>query len=583
MQIRELTIRHFRGVKELNWRPSDPLVCLLGRGDSGKSTILDAIEAALTPKQPWFSDIDFFHGDVSTNLEILVTVGELSEHALNEKRFGLHTRGWTKDGALRDEPEEDDEPVVTVRLVVDASLEGEWTLHTDRHEPKVLSPRDRALFGVVRLGSDIERHLTWARGSALSALTEEREGAASNLALAFRAARELVTPDKLPSLAAVTDVLTTDARQLGAYCATSYGPGLDTQRGAMSLGGIALHDGRVPVRLAGLGTRRLVSLAIQRRSVPSGAIVLIDEIEHGLEPHRIRYALKVLRDAVSPAKPALGVAAQDTAALPTGQIFLTTHSQTTLVELSCRHIAVCRRVAGVLSVRTPGDALQALLRRVPESLLSSRVLVCEGPTEIGLVRGLRNTWNHDRPFPFEALGTWLADGNGSQGVDTAVELASLGYAVALFRDADNPLTPGERAKLHAGGVSLFEWADSLATEERIFRDVGPAALQLVLNLAFETKSAQSVLQKIAAQLGVASLPGPTYGDWLSSGKTDLEMRSAIGRAAKGKGDDQKDRGWFKNTTYGELLGALVGAEVRRNPSTPLATTLMEVERWMYAH
>jgi hypothetical protein len=51
--------------------------------------------------------------------------------------------------------------------------------------------------------------------------------------------------------------------------------------------------------MAGLGTRRPIALAIERLSIPDGAIVLVDEIEHGLEPHRIRHALKILRASVT--------------------------------------------------------------------------------------------------------------------------------------------------------------------------------------------------------------------------------------------------------------------------------------------
>jgi ABC-type multidrug transport system ATPase subunit len=135
----------------------------------------------------------------------------------------------------------------------------------------------------------------------------------------------------------VATAATTEARRLGAYGIAGYRAGLDTQRTPMSLASVALHDGVVPVRLAGLGTRRLASLAVQRMSVKDGAIVLIDEIEHGLEPHRIRHALKVLRDSVGGTH-------------PRGQVFLTTHSPTTLVELAHHQLAICRVAAGRLTV-----------------------------------------------------------------------------------------------------------------------------------------------------------------------------------------------------------------------------------------
>ena len=60
MQIRELTIEGFRGINALCWRPSSNVVCLVGPGDSTKTTILDAIELVLGSR--WavpLTDMDF--------------------------------------------------------------------------------------------------------------------------------------------------------------------------------------------------------------------------------------------------------------------------------------------------------------------------------------------------------------------------------------------------------------------------------------------------------------------------------------------------------------------------------------------
>lgn len=45
------------------------------------------------------------------------------------------------------------------------------------------------------------------------------------------------------------------------------------------------------MRAAGLGSRRLAALAIQRASFPEGGIVLVDEVETELEPHRLRHLI----------------------------------------------------------------------------------------------------------------------------------------------------------------------------------------------------------------------------------------------------------------------------------------------------
>src|SRR3546814_5217287 len=54
------------------------------------------------------------------------------------------------------------------------------------------------------------------------------------------------------------------AKGLGAYVEGAYEPGSELGRSGLSSGSIALHDSGVPLRLSGLGTRRLATLAIQK-------------------------------------------------------------------------------------------------------------------------------------------------------------------------------------------------------------------------------------------------------------------------------------------------------------------------------
>jgi hypothetical protein len=162
MQLRQLSVRNFRGIEHVDWIPGAAFCCVIGSGDSGKSTILDAVEAALSSRWFSFSEPDFNARDTSRGILIQATVGELSRALLSDERFGLHIRVWTVDSRLRDEPEDGDEPVLTVRLTVDATLEPSWELVCDRAEtPRTLSNRDRALFGLVRLAGDDAKHLAW--------------------------------------------------------------------------------------------------------------------------------------------------------------------------------------------------------------------------------------------------------------------------------------------------------------------------------------------------------------------------------------------------------------------------------------
>jgi hypothetical protein len=158
MQIRQLKIKNFRGIASLCWAPTHAFCCLIGAGDSGKSTVLDAIEATLSSRWFSFSESDFLACDTANTIQIEVTVGELSKSLKSDERFGLYVRGWTTAGELRDEPEDGDEPVLTVRLSVDATVEPVWDLVCDRIDsPRIISNRDRALFGLVRLAGEDAR------------------------------------------------------------------------------------------------------------------------------------------------------------------------------------------------------------------------------------------------------------------------------------------------------------------------------------------------------------------------------------------------------------------------------------------
>jgi AAA domain, putative AbiEii toxin, Type IV TA system len=152
-------------------------------------------------------------------------------------------------------------------------------------------------------------------------------------------------------------------------------------------GSIALHDDGVPLRLAGLGTRRLATLAIQKSAISEGAIMLIDEIEHGLEPHRIIGAIPQLK---ADQEASIG------AARPVVQVLMTTHSDVAIGETGPERLRVVqinrpRRQVAVLAPKMP-DPIRALLRFTPRTLFARRILVTEGNTEIGILLGIREHW-----------------------------------------------------------------------------------------------------------------------------------------------------------------------------------------------
>lgn len=575
MQIRHLKVSNFRGISTLDWKPGSPFCCLIGAGDSGKSTLLDAAEAALSSRWFSFTEPDFQGCDTSNPIVIEATIGELSRALKSDERLGLYIRGWTVGGELRDEPEDDDEPVLTVRLTVDATMEPAWELVCDRiEESRTLSNRDRALFGLVRLAGEDARHLAWGQGSVLARLTGDSKEAAARLAEAYRAARASANLGDIESLADAAALAEGFAKGLGAYVEGAYEPGLELGRSGLSSGSIALHDSGVPLRLAGLGTRRLATLAIQKSAIAEGAIVLIDEIEHGLEPHRIIGAIAQLK-------------ADQTKALearkPTGQILMTTHSDVALGEAGADSLRVIQtaRPGRATTIARPSspDPIRPLMRFTPRAMFARRILVSEGNTELGLLLGVRENWPaRHANRPIEQLGAAIADGNGEQACSMALALAGLGYETAIYRDSDTVLTPAAVAALAAAGVPVFEYGGGLNTEQAIFSAASDALVQELLTYAREERGADAVDNNLDTRIpdfGIATIRG-NFDVWALLSEMDgAQLREAIAEVAA-------RRKWFKDQRIGRGLAPLVWRIATENVASPLATALAQAEAWLYA-
>jgi len=73
------------------------IICLIGAGDSGKSTLFAAIEWALWPSWSLIAtDTDFYNCDTSMPIDISVSITELSESLMKEDKFGLYLRDYAK-------------------------------------------------------------------------------------------------------------------------------------------------------------------------------------------------------------------------------------------------------------------------------------------------------------------------------------------------------------------------------------------------------------------------------------------------------------------------------------------------------
>lgn len=575
MKLIRLVVKNFRGISELDWATNQRhLCCLIGPGDSLKSTVLDAIEACLSSRWFAFSESDFHLCDTKRQIVVEATVGELSQALLSDDKFGLYVRGLTSTSEIRDEPEDGDELLLTVRLTVDATMEPLWEVINDRAQySRTMSNRDRALFRVVRLSGEDARHLTWGQGSVLSKLTGSNEQAAQQLSNAYQIAKATVGLEKIPELAEVALEAEKRAKAIGAQISEKYVPGLELARGGFSSGSIALHDGSVPLRLAGTGTRRLATLAVQRAAIEEGAILLVDEVEQGLEPHRVIGAIVHLKAAQNDAK---------LASRPIGQILMTTHSDVALGELEPSSLFVCRPDnARRLHILHPGDdvSLKKVIKKSPRALFARKVLVCEGDTELGLMLGLRELFpQRHGGVSVEQLGVSFVDGGGAEAPLIASAIGALGFRTALFRDSDVRVPTKQQKLLDEANVQTITYHVDISIETALFQAMADDdGVDQLIKAAKDYKGAGTVLDQVhkAIPEALSMSLDCKFEEWgLMSGLERDELISRLSDAAR-------NNSWFKNKFVARGLALLVDEMVRRKLLSPLAPVLARNEQWIY--
>ncbi len=574
MKIRHVSVKNFRGIRSLEWKVASDFVCLIGPGDATKSTVLTVIAYALSPR-PFvvLNDADFYAANVSQPIVIEVSITQPPKHLLTERKYALFQRGWSADYGLSDDPDPSGHSVLTIRLFVDDSLEPRWTVTKQANdEGRAIGWKDRAALHLFRIDDKIDTHLAWGRGSALAVLTADDNEIDSTLTAAQRRAREVSFTNSHEKLDAAAKSAYEHAVAFGIPPGPRFQPGLDVRAmgGAASL---ALHQERIPLKHSGLGTKRLIALAIQRSQISGGSVVLVDEIEYGLEPHRLLHLLQSLREAVV-----------DEGIPRLGQIILTTHSPSAVAEMKAGDLHVVRSVDGVTTIRRVTDAFddadgidpQAITRAGASALLAKRVIVAEGRTEVGYVRAMASHWNSVRGTPIAHLGTTVMDGSGQQAASRSIGLARLGYQTALLVDSDIALNPPPAIVLEAG-VRVIQWADSVSIEERIALDFPEKELKRLVQLAIElTEDQEAVLSSISAQLSssVDPLTTPDVMECVSPETPIDKIREAIGKAAKKKR-------WFKSIEKGQCLGELVGELLPQMIESDTVAKTTELEAFSY--
>ena len=209
----------------------------------------------------------------------------------------------------------------------------------------------------------------------LNRLTEERADTSAALANAAREARTAFGNEADAQLGETLGIVSTTAKELGIPVGDKLKAMLDAHSVSFSGGTISLHSEEgVPLKSLGLGSTRLLIAGLQRKAAKDVTIILVDELEHGLEPHRI---IRFLGSLGAKEK------------TPPLQAFLTTHSPVAVRELAGDQLFVVRVAGGKHTATVLGteDAIQGTIRSFPEAFLAKSVIVCEGAMKSGCCEG----------------------------------------------------------------------------------------------------------------------------------------------------------------------------------------------------
>ena len=433
--------------------------CLIGPGDTCKTTILTALDYALSPRTSLtFDDSDFFDQQTNEQIIIQVTFREWDETQpviqsfFQERKFAQYKCGLGQNGPVP-EPADDAPVALSVSLRIDKSLEPKWSVVKGRDESeeqdrKPIYAADRTTLGLSRLDLFSDYHFTWGRNTILTRLSGEAEG---NLnAMLSELARQMRQTDisghaSIAECQKVADTVRTEARDTGVVL-TALSPKVDVQRQSVGRGVLSLHDGYVPLRNKGSGSKRLIGAAMQMKLHGGKNVSLIDEIEMGLEPHRIRGLIYKLRNSPQ-------------------QIFATTHSPVVIRELdvSAHELCVCKRdVTGAIAVQSLGTVsdIQAAVRTNAEAFLGSKIVACEGLTEIGCLRAYDLHRLDASDPPIWSLSTsYFNCGGASKITLICPQLIQLGYEIGVLcdNDAADQLSEAEIQSLRAAGAHVCQW------------------------------------------------------------------------------------------------------------------------------
>jgi putative ATP-dependent endonuclease of OLD family len=540
-RIRLLSIQRFRGLASLTWRPGEGLNLVLGGGDVGKTTILDAIALLLSPTHPTtLSDTDYYRRQVEDGFVVEAVMSLPSQSGGIDHQF-KPSWPWEWDGTNAIVPSTDGDdaapgsPVYWLRARGTEDLEIVYEIVQPDGSADVLTAALRRSIGLVRLGGDDrnDRDLRLVQGSALDRLLSDK-------ALRSRIAASLAKTDVKANLA--EDKLTALDELNAAFANERLPNGLDLSivggQGssiASMVGLTASLDGvQLPVSTWGAGTRRLSALAVAQYDQAHAAVTLVDEVERGLEPYRQELLLQKLQALQA-------------------QVFATTHSPFVIraATRACFWFMGPNGNVGPLN----GKRVARVQATQPATFLSRLSVICEGATEVGFVAALLQ---RALEAPLDRFGIFVCDGGSNEEtLDLLEELTEAGLAFAGFADNEGIHPTRWQAVSDAQQQLLFRWRSGCIEENIISRTPTDKLERLLTDPLEDLKGMR--LRTLATRLGIAEKSFAMIAAKAGDGLKAVMIEAAKGQVPANLPEEEKKaykshgQSWFKSVAGGREI------------------------------
>jgi putative ATP-dependent endonuclease of OLD family len=229
---------------------------------------------------------------------------------------------------------------------------------------------------------------------------------------------------------------------------------------------------------------------------------------------------------------------------------LTTHSPVALRELSGDQLFVMGRDGTKCEARKVGteNDIQSTIRLFPDAFLASSIIVGEGASEVGLVRGIDYFRVAGSEASIGSIGNALVDsggGDADRALMRAAALRRLGYRSAVLRDDDIKPTEAVEQAFEANGGKVFKWRDGRTLEDELFLSLTIEAVGKLVDYAIGLHGEDLVDAHIRSASNGSTNLGAIRSELLLD-ELSARSREILGHAAR-----MRRAGWFKSVTWME--------------------------------